>query len=328
MLLDDRVSYKPFDFQQYMDEGWLKQCQVFWMHTEIPMQSDVKDWNENLTPDEKHLVENILMGFSQIETYVGEYWGNHVTSWFPKHEIKNMARAFSFFETIHAEAYSYLNETLGLTDFESFLQVPEVTKRFELLASPTQIYTHEDLKNSPEARRDVVRSLAVFSAFAEGVALYSSFAVLYSFGLRKLLTGVGTQMKYSVRDESLHSRMGIALFNHLCEEYPELRDEVGGDVKDAALLLYERELYFIDKMFEKGDLSNLKKADLKAFIAKRLQEKYEELGYKEQIVKWDDASADELNWFYELTGGVTKTDFLVKTAVDYSREGKEDWSLF
>ena len=48
--------------------------------------------------------------------------------------------------------------------------------------------------------RRIARSLAVFSAFAEGVSLYSAFAVLYSFQLRNLLKGIGQQMKWSVRD--------------------------------------------------------------------------------------------------------------------------------
>jgi ribonucleotide reductase beta subunit family protein with ferritin-like domain len=46
--------------------------------------------------------------------------------------------------------------------------------------------------------------------------------VLYSFQLRNLLKGVGQQMKWSVRDESLHSKMGCRLFRHMCEEKPLL----------------------------------------------------------------------------------------------------------
>jgi ribonucleoside-diphosphate reductase beta chain len=83
---------------------------------------------------------------------------------------------------------------------------------------------------------EVARSLAIFSAFAEGVALYSSFAVLYSFQMRNLLKGIGQQMKWSVRDESLHSKMGCQLFRHMCEEYPELIDQVKPAVYEAAKL--------------------------------------------------------------------------------------------
>ena len=45
-LFDERIAYKPFEFPEYYTEGWLKQAQAFWLHTEIPMQSDFKDWNE------------------------------------------------------------------------------------------------------------------------------------------------------------------------------------------------------------------------------------------------------------------------------------------
>ena len=79
------------------------------------------------------------------------------------------------------------------------------------------------LQKDARARKDVARSLAIFSAFAEGVSLYSSFAVLYSFQMRNMLKGIGQQMKWSVRDESLHSKMGCQLFRHMCEEYEELK---------------------------------------------------------------------------------------------------------
>ena len=41
-LFTERVPYKPFEFTDYYNEGWLKQMQAFWLHTEIPMQGDVK----------------------------------------------------------------------------------------------------------------------------------------------------------------------------------------------------------------------------------------------------------------------------------------------
>jgi ribonucleoside-diphosphate reductase beta chain len=70
------------------------------------------------------LVGNILLGFAQTECAVSDYWTNMVTKWFPKHEIKQMAMMFGSQETIHATAYSYLNETLGLEDFAAFLHEP------------------------------------------------------------------------------------------------------------------------------------------------------------------------------------------------------------
>ncbi len=324
-IFKERVEFKPFEYPIYYTEGWLKQAQAFWLHTEISMQGDVKDWNENMTEAEKNLVGNILLGFAQTECAVSDYWTGMVTHWFPKHEIKQMAMMFGSQETIHATAYSYLNETLGLEDFAAFLHEPSIADKFEFLLETQADYTHEDLLYNNDARKDVARSLAIFSAFAEGVSLYSSFAVLYSFQMRNLLKGIGQQMKWSVRDESLHSKMGCQLFRHMCEEYPDLKSSVQSQIEEAARIMVEMELNFIDKMFEMGDLENLKKEDLKEFIKKRANEKLNELGY-ESVIEYDEESAGALDWFYHLTGGHTHTDFFAIRPTDYSKAGEnENW---
>jgi ribonucleoside-diphosphate reductase beta chain len=66
-----------------------------------------------------------------------------------------MAMMFGSQETIHAVAYSYLNETLGLEDYEAFLHEPATSDRFDNLVA-------YDGNN----RTGIARSLAVFSAFA------------------------------------------------------------------------------------------------------------------------------------------------------------------
>ena len=130
-------------------------------------------------------------------------------------------------------------------------------------------------------------------------------------------------MKWSVRDESLHSKMGCRLFNHMCEEYPDLRSENKEHVIEAAKLMVEMELDFIDKMFELGDLENLKKEDLKNFIKRRANEKLAEIGY-ETVFEFDAISAKELDWFYHLTGGVEHADFFAIRPTAYSKAGEDE----
>ena len=79
-------------------------------------------------------------------------------------------------------------------------------------------------------------------------------------------------------------------------------------------------------MFEQGDLENLKKEDLKQFIIKRINEKLVELGY-EGTFEYNKKKAAELDWFYNLTGGVTHTDFFAIRPTDYSKANEgEDWN--
>jgi ribonucleoside-diphosphate reductase beta chain len=111
----------------------------------------------------------------------------------------------------------------------------------------------------------------------------------------------------------------------MCEEYPELKSSVRDKVHEAAEIIIELEHKFIDKMFEMGDLDNLRASDLKQFIIKRTNEKLVDLGY-EQSFEYDENSAAELDWFYHLTGGVTHTDFFAIRSTDYSKAGEgEDW---
>jgi ribonucleoside-diphosphate reductase beta chain len=144
--------------------------------------------------------------------------------------------------------------------------------------------------------------------------------------MRNMLKGIGQQMKWSVRDESLHSKMGCQLFRHMCEEFPELKEEAKDKIYEAARLVLELEHKFIDKMFEQGDLENLKKEDLKQFIIKRINEKLVELGY-EATFEYNKKKASELDWFYHLTGGTTHTDFFAIRPTDYSKANEgEDWN--
>lgn len=331
-LFKPRKAYKPFEFPEFYTEGWLAQMQAFWLHTKIPMSGDVKDWNENLTASEKHLVGNILMGFSQVECSVGDYWTRLVPRWFPKPEIQHMGLCFGSQETVHAVAYSYLNETLGLDNFSGFLQEPAILEKLDLLTATSNDWTSADLDELSDrgriARREVAASLAIFSAFAEGVSLFSSFAVLYSFQLRNLLKGVGQQMFWSVKDECLHSNMGVRLFNLMAQEFPGLREEVSESIQTAASLTIKLEDNYIDKMFERGDLENLTASDLKQFIRARTVRKMQDMGYH-WTLPYDEEAAGRLDWFYDMTGGITHTDFFAQQPVDYAKPGEgENWDIF
>jgi ribonucleoside-diphosphate reductase beta chain len=207
-ILTPRIIYKPFEYPEAY-EYWLKQQQAHWLHTEVPMMSDLNDWNQNLTESEKNVIGSILKGFAQTETIVNDYWSGLVTKWFRKPEIIMMAVTFANMETVHAEAYALLNETLGLDNFSEFLEDEATMAKIQTLMDVRDHHTAEE--NLPE----IAKSLAIFSAFTEGVNLFSSFAVLLSFKLENKLKGVGTIIEWSIRDESMHSEAGCWLFRTL-----------------------------------------------------------------------------------------------------------------
>ena len=317
-LTKERVVYKPFEYPVAFDY-WLKQQQAHWIHTEVPMMSDVNDWKQNLTDTEKNIIGSILKGFAQTETVVNDYWTGLVTKWFRKPEIIAMATVFGAMETVHAEAYSLLNEELGLDDFSEFLEDEATMAKIEALTDNASSFGDE--VNWHER----AKSLAIFSAFTEGVNLFSSFAVLLSFKLRNKLKGVGQIVEWSIRDESMHSDAGCWLFRTLLEEKPELKTpELEAAINEAALLSLKLEIDFIEKVYEQGDLEGCSKNDLISFIKHRVNTKMGDLGYRPIVNGIDVTAIERMKWFDHLSAGKQHTDFFANRVTNYSK-GTQDW---
>ena len=317
-ITKERIVYKPFEYPVAFDY-WLKQQQAHWIHTEVPMMSDINDWKQNLTETEKNIIGSILKGFAQTETVVNDYWTGLVTKWFRKPEIIAMATTFGAMETIHAEAYSLLNEELGLDDFSEFLEDEATMAKIEALTE------NRDSFDGEVDWHERAKSLAIFSAFTEGVNLFSSFAVLLSFKMRNKLKGVGQIVEWSIRDESMHSEAGCWLFRTLLEEKPELKTpELEAAINEAALLSLQLELDFIEKVYEMGDLEGCSKDDLAHFIKNRVNTKLGDLGYNPIIGDVDMNAVGRMKWFDHLSAGKQHTDFFANRVTNYSK-GVQDW---
>ena len=314
MIIEPRNFYKPFEYQTAFD-FYKDQHRAHWLADEVPLASDLNDWKLKLNDSEKNLIGNILKSFAQTEVHVNDYWSTKVSVWFPKPEIQAMARVFADFESIHAEAYARLNEELGLDDFRAFLEDETSKAKIErLIETPGTTLEEQAL------------SLAIFSAFTEGVNLFSSFAVLMSFQLRNLMKGTGQIVAWSVRDESLHSKAGCWLFRTLLSENPELdTDELRNKITEACYLSVQLEFNFIDKAFELGEVEGLNVDQLKNFIKARANEKMIELGYSSIYNNIDPNLLKQMEWFGHLTNGVEHQDFFAQRPTSYAKS-TGDWS--
>lgn len=314
MITEPRIYYKPFEYQDAFD-FYKNQHRAHWLADEVPLASDLNDWKLKLDESEKNLIGNILKSFAQTEVHVNDYWSTKVSVWFPKPEIQAMARVFADFESIHAEAYARLNEELGLDDFKAFME-DEVSKAKidRLIEVPGETLEERAL------------SLAIFSAFTEGVNLFSSFAVLMSFQLRNLMKGTGQIVEWSVRDESLHSKAGCWLYRTLLKECPELdTPEMRNKIVEACELSVQLEFDFIEKAFEMGNIEGLNKEQLKAFIKARANEKLIELGYQAIYNDIDPNLVKQMEWFGHLTSGKTHQDFFAGRVTSYAKS-TADWN--
>ena len=154
MITDKRLFYKPFEYEQ-AHEFLKAQQRVHWLPEEVTLAADVNDFKLKLTESEKNLIGQILKSFAQTETHVEDYWSSNVSKWFPKPEIQSMSVTFGSFESIHAEAYSLLNESLGLDDFAAFMEDEEARNKIERLQE-----VHSD------NLEEIAQSLAIFSTLS------------------------------------------------------------------------------------------------------------------------------------------------------------------
>lgn len=313
-LLTPRASYSPFEYDKAY-QYWELQQQSHWLHSEISMSSDINDWKINLTEAEKNVVGHILKGFTQSEVFIQEYWGQMVGKWFKKPEIQMMAATFSSFESIHAVAYAYLNQSLGLEDFSAFLHEPTAKAKIDRL-----------IETKGKTKEEIAKSIAIFSAFNEGVNLFSSFAILLNFSRFNKMKGLGQIIAFSIKDESLHSEAGCWLFRTLVDEYSDIfTDKLKDDIYDAARLTVELEDNFISKAFELGEMEDLTEKSLKNFIRFRANTKLNDLGLGKIWKNIDKDALDKMEWFDTLSAGVSHSDFFASRVESYSK-GTIDFS--
>jgi ribonucleoside-diphosphate reductase beta chain len=309
MLLDKRLIYSPFEYPEFYDY-FIRQHQSHWIPNEVSMSGDVQDWNFNLTESEKHLVGSTLKGFVQSEVLIEDYWSNKVANWFKKPEIQMMANTFAAFEGIHAAGYAYLQDTLGLDNYDAFLSEPTAKAKIDRLLNVKKT----------KAPNEIAKSLAIFSAFTEGVSLFSAFAILFNFSRFNKLKGISQIISWSVRDESLHSEAGCSLFRHLAKEYPEIiNDDFKESIYEAARITVELEDNFIDKAFEMGDVDGLAPHDLKQFIRYRCNTKLQDIGLGKNWKNIDKEALDRMSWFGALTTGTSQGDFFAVRISEYSK---------
>lgn len=306
MIFDIRQTYRPFEYPQFY-EFYRNQQLVHWTKDEINLGQDVQDWNMHLTQNEKDVIGGILKGFTQMEILVGDYW-RKVAEWFPKPEIAMMASAFSYFESIHMDNYAMINEQLQLDDFSAFLYDIATKEKLDYFIERPEITSKEE----------IAKSIAIFSAFAEGCLLFSSFAVLLSFQKENLMKGVGQIVSFSIRDENSHSEGGIYLFNKIIEEYPEIKEQIKDDILNAAIICYQLEEQFLNNLFKTGNIRTLTKEELLNFVKDRLNLKLQELGY-EKIFEINKELLQNISWFGSLSSGREFGDFFATRVSEYSQ---------
>lgn len=307
-LTDDRNSFKPFHYP-WAYEAWLKHEQSHWLHTEVPMLDDVKDWKNRLTPAEKNFLTNIFRFFTQGDIDVAGGYVKNYLPYFRQPEVRMMLLGFAAREALHVAAYSHLIETLGMPDstYAEFLEYQEMRDKHEYVL---------DISSQNGDIASTAAHIAVFSAFTEGMQLFSSFIMLLNFPRHGKMKGMGQIVTWSIVDETQHAESMIRLFRTYVEENKEIwNDTLKARIYGIAEKMVELEDRFIDLSFKMGGVEGLTADEVKQYIRYIADRRLIALGLK-GIFK---VKKNPLPWVEEMINAPTHTNFFENRATDYAK---------
>ena len=307
-LQEERNYFKPFNYP-WAYEAWLKHEQSHWLHTEVPMLEDVKDWKTKLVPSQKYFLTNIFRFFTQGDIDVAGGYVMNYLPYFPQPEIRMMLCGFAAREALHIAAYSHLIETLGMPEstYSEFLEYKEMADKHSYFM---------DLSTKNGTKQSIATNIAAFSAFTEGMQLFSSFIMLLNFPRHGLMKGMGQIVTWSIVDETQHAENMIKLFRTYVEENKEIwNDETKEKIYSIAEKMVELEDKFIDLSFSMGEMQNLTSEEVKKYIRYIADRRLISLGLK-GIFK---VKKNPLPWVEEMINAPTHGNFFENRVTDYAK---------
>ena len=307
-LLETRDYYKPFD-HPWMFDYYSQQNQMHWFPEDVPLHNDVKDW-QTLDDNEKNLLTQIFRLFTQSDVDVSSGYVDRYMRIFKKPEARMMMGAFNNMESIHQHAYSLLLDTVGMPEIEykAFAEYEAMADKHEYV---------DAVRVTKGDKGSIAKALAIYSAFTEGLQLFSSFIILLNFPRFGKMKGMGQIITYSIRDESLHVEAMTKLFREFIQENLDIwTDDFKKEIYQACRDMVGLEDRFLDLVFEMGDIDGLTKKEMQKFIRYIADRRLLQLGLKPNY----DVKDNPLNWLDDVLG-VEHQNFFEGRATTYMKAG-------
>lgn len=228
-----------------------------WNPEDIPMTKDIQNWKGGvLSEDEKLVIKRCLGFFAGSESLVG----NNLVTLF--HYITDpecrqyMARQI-WEECLHNDTIVYICDSLGLDIrevYEAYDSIPSIKAKDDFLMEVTRGLNSENADTSTLAgRRAVAKTGFLYWIVCEGTFFFSGFAMLLA--LKAKIPGIGEQIEYTLRDESLHIQFGTAVMNKIREQYPDVfTDEFEEELTEIIKRAVDLEIAYAKDVLPRGVL--------------------------------------------------------------------------
>lgn len=312
-LFEPRSYYKPFEYPQAYNFYETHES-MHWLPKEVPLHQDILDWKNSLTVEEKNFLTQIFRLFTQSDVDVAGAYANKYLPLFPKPEIRMMLLSFAAREAVHIQAYSHLIDTLGMpeTTYKAFMDYEAMCEKHDFIEG----FMGTD-------KNQIVQQIAAFSAFTEGMQLFSSFIMLLNFTRFNKMNGMGQIIAWSIKDESMHVDGMTWLFKEFIKEHRDIwNDDLKKQLYTIAEKMVELEDKFIDLAYELVDenstsvvFKNLSSADVKQYIRYIADRRLIGLGMKGIF----NVRTNPLPWVEEILNAPEHANFFEQRATAYSK---------
>ncbi|HIF00256.1 MAG: ribonucleotide-diphosphate reductase subunit beta [Fuerstiella sp.] len=306
-------------------EHYLNGCANHWMPTEVPMNRDVEVWRSNkLTDDERLVIMRNLGFFSTAESLVGN---NLVLAIF-KHVTNAECRQYllrqAFEEAVHSHTFLYIVESLGLSEgevFNMYREIPTIAKKdaFEMELT-AEVLDPGFTTDTVENQQVFLKNLIGYYVIMEGIFFYSGFVMMLSFHRRNLMCGVGEQMQYILRDETIHLNFGVDLINGIKSENPELwTPEFQQQMIDRIKAAVELEIDYAEECLPRGVLG-LNAELFRDYVQHVADRRLERIGLPVQY-----NSPNPFPWLSETIDLSKEKNFFETRVTEYQTGGALSW---
>lgn len=268
-----------------------KQLSFFWRPEEVDVSKDRIDFNERLTPAEKHLFVQNLKYQVLLDSVQGRGPSEAFGAIASISEFENWVKTWEFSETIHSRSYTHIIRNLFNDPSKIFDEIEsdtEITKRatdvseyydqaieksklYSLFGDQPIIVGGKKIQTSLREVKELAYLCMQSVNALEAIRFYVSFACSFSFAERKLMEGNSKIIKLIARDENLHlssTQYTINAWNKGKDdpEMKEIAEKYAPQVKKIFLDAVEQEKAWADHLFSKGSVIGLNAQILKDYV--------------------------------------------------------------
>jgi ribonucleoside-diphosphate reductase beta chain len=300
-------------------------CANHWMPSEVSMTKDIETWrSDRLAPDERRVILRNLGFFATAESLVGN---NLVLAVF-KHVTNAECRQYllrqAFEEALHSHTFLYVVDSLGLDEgevFNMYREVPAIARKDALEMELTrEVLAPGFTTDTFAGSQAFLRNLVGYYLIMEGIFFYTGFVMVLSFHRRNLMTGIGEQFQYILRDETIHLNFGVDLINGIKSENPDLwTAEFQRDIAERVREAVELEIAYARDCLPAGILG-LNSDLFRDYVQHIADRRLERIGLPQQY-----GSPNPFPWMSETMDLTKEKNFFETRVTEYQSAATLNW---